>query len=64
MGRKRTLYLENPTRREVYDAIKDARAMGYHTVIAHGKKFKSEWGVKKKVFKLGKAEEPLLFKQL
>jgi hypothetical protein len=54
---KKTLYLENPSRQELYDALKDARAMGYKRVIAHGHKFKKEFGVKKKVYHIH--QEPI-----
>jgi hypothetical protein len=49
---KKTLYLENPSRQELYDALKSARGMGYKRVVAHGSKFHREFGVKKKVYKL------------
>lgn len=57
---KKTLYLENPSRQELYDALKDARAMGYKRVVAHGSKFHREFGVKKRVYKLTPdREEPI-----
>lgn len=50
--RRKTLYLENPSRQELYDALKDAKGMGYKRVIAHGSKFHKEFGVKKKIYKI------------
>jgi hypothetical protein len=51
--RRKTLYLENPTQQQLYDAIRDASAMGFKKIIAHGHVFKQEFGVKKKIIKLG-----------
>jgi hypothetical protein len=49
---KKTLYLENPTRQEFYDAWKDASVMGYKRLVAHGHKVREEFGVRKKIVHL------------
>jgi hypothetical protein len=49
---KRTLEMTNPTRQELFDAIKDAQAMGYKKLVAHGSQIRKEFGVRKKIIHL------------